>query len=362
MAFPVKWNLANIHTLPPRRRWAVLTAAALAGIALLAIDRYVSAIQLRPVVFVLLVLASAFGGLWFGIGYAVLAAASFTFVEWLADGKTIDAALFVNAAIAAVSSSFIPLIVWYVAQRARDMADLEARLRQAELDRQQLVESEAVRTALLRTEASYRAVGESIPFGIWQTDAAGRLQYVSDSFLELTGMTLEQLADDNGWLARVPPADAKHFLQRWSERDSAGDVWEGEYRLHGVDGRLYTILSRGVRIKDERGITTGWSGMSLDITDRKRATDAVALLEDVGRQLTLSLDPNTILDRVATVCTARFADWVAIDIVQEDGSLRSAVVKHASPKKLESVVELRAYPRNTDEKRGPNAVARTGKS
>lgn len=362
MHTPVNWNLAKIRDLPPPRRWAVMVAVVLAGITLLIIDRYTPAIQLRPLIFVLLVLATAFGGLAFGLGYAVVAATLFTIVEWLSDARPIEGALFVNAAIAAISSSFIPLIVWYVTQRTRHIADLEGRLDQAELDRQQLVQSEAVRAALLRTEANYRAVGESIPFGIWQTDAAGKLQYVSESFRDITGMTLEQLAENNGWLVRVPPYDAKQFLQRWSERDSSGDIWEGEYRLHGVDGRLYTILSRGVRIKDERGTTIGWAGMSLDITERKRATDAVALLEEVGRQLTLSLDPNTILDRVATVCAARFADWVAIDVVQEDGSLRNVIVKHANPKKLHSISQLRAYPPATDETRGPHAVVRTGKS
>ena len=270
-------TLATILDLPLRRRWAVLTVVALAGIALLALDRYSPAIQLRPVIFLFLVAAAAFGGLWFGIGYAVLAATSFTIAEWLSDGKPLDWALAFNATVAAISSSFIPVIVWYVTQRTREIADLEGRLRQAELDRRQLVQTEAVQSMLLRAEANYRAVGESIPFGIWQTDAAGRLQHVSPSFREITGMTLEQLSD-NSWLSRVPPEDAKQFLERWAARDATGDVWEGEYRLHGVDGKLYTILSRGVRIKDDRGVTIGWSGMNLDITERKRATDAVALL------------------------------------------------------------------------------------
>ena len=357
----MNWTFATLRDLPPSRRWAVLTAVALAGIALLAMDRYTPTIQLRPLIFLLVVAASAFGGRGFGIGYAVMAATSFTIAEALSDGRPLDATLFVNATLAAASTAFIPVIVWYVTQRTRSVAELEGMLRRAELDRAQLVQTEAVQTALMRTEANYRAVGESIPFGIWQTDAAGRLQYVSQSFRDVTGLTLEQISD-NGWLARVPSEDAKHHLERWAERDAAGDVWEGEYRLHGVDGKFYTILSRGVRIKDERGITTGWAGMSLDITDRKRATDAVALLEEVGRQLTLSLEPNTILERVANVCAARFADWVAIDIVQEDGSLRSAAVRHTDPMKLASVVELRAYPRDPNQVNGPHAVVRTGKS
>jgi PAS domain S-box-containing protein len=359
--YPVTWNLLALRDLPPPQRWAVLFGVCLAGAVLLALDKSGAGIQLRPVIFLLLVVATACGGLWFGIAYAVVAASAFTLVEWMNDGKAFDSRFVADVVIVALSSSFIPVIVAYMQRAARETAALEARLRQAETDRAQLVQSEAVKMALLRTEANYRAVGESIPFGIWQTDAAGKLLYVSESFRQLTGMTLEQLVD-GGWLSLVPSEDARSFLQRWEERSGSGDMFEGEYRLHAADGKTYTILSRGVRIKDERGVTSGWSGMSLDITDRKRATDAVALLEDVGRQLNLSLDPGAILDRVAIVCAARFADWVAIDIVQDDGSLRTATIKHADPDRLGSLVDLRAYPRNADDPHGPHAVARTGKS
>lgn len=359
--YPVSWNVLAIRDLPQLQRWAVLAGVCLAGGALLLLDRSGAGVQLRPVIFLLLVVATAFGGLWFGVGYAVVAASAFTLVEWMNDGKPFGPAFGIDVGIVALSSSFIPVIVEYVQVRAKEMAELQARLRQTESDRAQLVQSEAVKVALLRTEANYRAVGESIPFGIWQTDAAGKLLYVSESYRQITGMTLEQLAD-GGWLSLVPPGDASAFLGRWQDRDGSGDMFEGEYRLRGVDGKTYTILSRGVRIRDERGLTTGWSGMSLDITDRKRATDAVALLEDVGRQLSLSLDPGTILERVATVCAVRFADWVAIDVVQDDGSLRTATVKHADPQRLADLVELRAYPRNPGDAHGPHAVARTGRS
>ena len=359
--YPVTWNLLAIRDLPPPQRWAVLIGVCLAGAALLLLDRVGAGIQLRPAIVVLLVAATAFGGLWFGVAYAVVAASAFTVVEWLNDGKPLGSAFAFDVVIVAISSSLIPVIVSYAQLRARDMSDLRAKLRQAERDRAQLVESEAVKMTLLRTEANYRAVGESIPFGIWQTDAAGTLLYVSESYRQITGMTLEQLAD-GGWLSRVPPEDARSFLRHWEERRDSDDMFEGEYRLNGVDGKTYTVLSRGVRIKDERGATSGWSGMSLDITERKRATDAVALLEDVGRQLTLSLDPGTILERVARVCAARFADWVAIDVVQEDGSLRTAAVRHNDPERLAALGDLRAYPRDPDAPRGPHAVARTGKS
>jgi PAS domain-containing protein len=52
--------------------------------------------------------------------------------------------------------------------------------------------------ALENSEKLYRAIGESINYGVWVTDAGGRCIYASDSFLKLIGFTMQQAAND-GW-------------------------------------------------------------------------------------------------------------------------------------------------------------------
>src|SRR5690349_3464711 len=44
--------------------------------------------------------------------------------------------------------------------------------------------------ALETSEKLYRAIGESINYGVWVTDADGRCIYASDSFLKLVGLTM----------------------------------------------------------------------------------------------------------------------------------------------------------------------------
>ena len=58
------------------------------------------------------------------------------------------------------------------------------------------------------SERLYRAIGESIPFGVWTCDAEGRNTYASDSFLQLVGLTQEQCSEF-GWGDVLHPDDVR---------------------------------------------------------------------------------------------------------------------------------------------------------
>ena len=56
----------------------------------------------------------------------------------------------------------------------------------------------AAREALRRNERIYRAIGESIDYGVWVCAPDGRNTYASESFLKLVGQTQEQCSSF-GW-------------------------------------------------------------------------------------------------------------------------------------------------------------------
>ena len=85
-----------------------------------------------------------------------------------------------------------------------------------------------------QSEQLYRAIGESINYGVWVTDADGGLIYVSDSFLRLVGMTLQQAADD-GWGKVLHPDDADETMNAWRECARTGNTWYREHRYLGVE-------------------------------------------------------------------------------------------------------------------------------
>ena len=153
---------------------------------------------------------------------------------------------------------------------------------------------------------------------------------MSQSFLDLVGMTLEQV-QDGGWTARVVPEDAPRLHKAWEQREQSEGLWESEYRIRGVDDKLYSILSRGTRLKGAHGEQLGWVGVSFDITERKRAEERLEFLAEAGRLLALSLDPETTLGRFVGLCVPRLADWCSIYTLQDDGTLELVADNHADP-------------------------------
>ncbi len=132
-----------------------------------------------------------------------------------------------------------------------------------------ITDRKAAEEALRQTGEFYRAIGDSIPYGIWIADAEGRDTYASDSFLALTGLTLAQYSE-LGWTDVLHPDDAAETRTRWQECLRAGTFFEREHRIKGVDGEWHPILVRGVPIKDQAGKITAWVGINLDIGNRVR--------------------------------------------------------------------------------------------
>jgi PAS domain S-box-containing protein len=123
---------------------------------------------------------------------------------------------------------------------------------------------------LRQNERIYRAIGESIDYGIWICDAAGKNIYASPSFLNLIGQTQAQCSE-LGWTRALHPEDADGTIAAWNECVRTGTFWEREHRFRGSDGRWHDVLARGVPVRDSHGEILRWVGINLDIQRRKDA-------------------------------------------------------------------------------------------
>ena len=132
--------------------------------------------------------------------------------------------------------------------------------------------------ALETSEKLYRAIGESINYGVWVTDADGRAIYLSDSYLKLIGTTPQQAMND-GWSSALHPDDVADTLAAWKECARNGSTWYREHRVLGVDGRYHAILAHGVPIRDDAGRIERWAGINLDIS-RLKNTELALLAAD----------------------------------------------------------------------------------
>jgi PAS domain S-box-containing protein len=124
--------------------------------------------------------------------------------------------------------------------------------------------------ALRNSERMYRAIGESIDYGIWVSDAQGRNIYTSESFLQLVGLTQEECSD-LGWTSVLHPDDVEQTVAAWNQCVRSGLPWDAEHRFRGIDGRWRPVLARGVPVRDDAGEITAWVGINLDISELKQA-------------------------------------------------------------------------------------------
>jgi PAS domain S-box-containing protein len=128
--------------------------------------------------------------------------------------------------------------------------------------------------ALRASEKLYRAIGESINYGVWVCDRDGRNVYASESFLRLIGFTQKECSD-LGWKDALHPDDAQATVDAWMECVKAGKAWYREHRIRGTDGLYHAVLSQGVPIRGEDGEVSGWAGINLDISRLKQTEEAL---------------------------------------------------------------------------------------
>ena len=138
--------------------------------------------------------------------------------------------------------------------------------------------------ALLASEQLYRAIGESIDYGVWVCAPDGSTRYASDSFLRLVGLTQEQCSAFD-WGNVLHPDDAERTVNAWQECVRSGGVWDSEFRFRGIDGNWHPVLARGVPVRDDRGEVIYWAGINLDISRMKQSEAALRESETWYRAL-----------------------------------------------------------------------------
>ena len=122
---------------------------------------------------------------------------------------------------------------------------------------------------LRESERLYRAIGESIQYGVWTADGEGNNTYVSDALLQLTGVAR---SDWNArWREIVHPDDAPGFFERYRHCFATGEQLDQEYRVRCADGLYRAILMRGVPVRGVEGGNAAWAGINLDIERLKHA-------------------------------------------------------------------------------------------
>ncbi|HWS56182.1 MAG TPA: PAS domain S-box protein [Pyrinomonadaceae bacterium] len=175
--------------------------------------------------------------------------------------------------------------------------DIDDRKR-AELERARLAsEIEAERRRL-------RDIVGSVPGVVWEAwgepdEAAQRINFVSDYAEQLLGYTVEEwLAEPNFWLKLVHPEDRERAAREARAKFESREGGVSEFRWLTKDGRVVFAEAHSGPVFDERGRPAGMRGVTMDITGRRRAEEALRASEELSQAVLNSLQAHiAVLDR-----------------------------------------------------------------
>ncbi|HZR89712.1 MAG TPA: PAS domain S-box protein [Bradyrhizobium sp.] len=179
--------------------------------------------------------------------------------------------------------------------------------RAAEVFRRTLVDADAAREAAVRAlteqrlaEESYRKLFETSVDGIYVTTPGGALLNANPALARMMGYeSPEQLINGIGDVTTnvyVHP-EAREEFQRLMQRD--GVVRDFEYQVRQRSGGILWLSDSATVVRDEHGEVVRYEGTVRDITDQKRAEDAIA----EGRRLL-----QQVIDTVPAVINVKDRD------------------------------------------------------
>jgi len=136
--------------------------------------------------------------------------------------------------------------------------------------------------AVLReSEKRFRVMANTTPSLIWMCDHEGKVTYLNDRRLAFTGAPPDSQYGD-AWNAYVHRDDLENVLDRISQALRRSESYSEEYRLRRWDGVYRWMLDVAAPRVNGDGSFAGLIGSAVDITDQKRAQEA---LEKVSGQL-----------------------------------------------------------------------------
>ena len=224
-----------------------------------------------------------------------------------------------------------------------------------------ITERKRAETALRESEQRFRQLADAMPQIVWTARPDGNIDYLNRRWTEFTG--LPETVGNEGWGPLLHPDDARPAGERWAASVASGAPFEMEIRLLDRRQQAYRWhLIRTVAVHDESGKVARWFGTGTDIHEQKRAEESSRYLAEASAALAGVVDYESTLQKVANLAVPYFADWSAVDVADEDGSLRRLAVAHQDPDKIGLAHELmRHYPPDPQAPGGAFAVLRTGK-
>ena len=147
-----------------------------------------------------------------------------------------------------------------------------------------ITEHKRAEDTLKESEEKYRTILENIEDGYFEVDIAGNFTFFNDSLCRTLGYSKDEMIGMNN-RKYTDKENAKKLYEAFNKVYRTGKPIKGfGWEVVTKDGRkLFGEVSVSL-IKDSKGKPTGFRGIARDITERKRAEEEKASLQEILRQ------------------------------------------------------------------------------
>ncbi|MBK5273349.1 MAG: PAS domain S-box protein, partial [Bacteroidia bacterium] len=143
---------------------------------------------------------------------------------------------------------------------------------------QDITDYKKAEEALSNNELRFRTLTSNAPVGIFQTDVNGKTSYVNETWLRYTGLEMNEALGE-GWTAVVHPDDRNELIEEWNNKSKKGLKLSSEYRLINKKGNIRWVSGEAIPLFNNTRKITGYIGTLSDITERKKADEALRLAQ-----------------------------------------------------------------------------------
>lgn len=212
-----------------------------------------------------------------------------------------------------------------------------------------------MRTANLSSIIEVLDALEGTGTGAWGWDVGTNTVRWSQNTAPLYGLPRgHQPATYEEFLTLVHPEDRRMVADAVEKALSEARDYDIDFRVTWPDGTLHWLNARAHAITDDDGTTSRIVGVVSDATERVRAGEQTRFLAKAGEMLGASLHVENTLSHVAELLVDQLADWCSV-MMLDQGKLRTAIIAHRDPAKMDLVARLQQeYPPDPE----PSGIAR----
>ncbi|WP_417387724.1 response regulator [Gimesia sp.] len=162
--------------------------------------------------------------------------------------------------------------------------------------------------------------------------------YWSDAIYGLLGLPSGQPVSLERFYSAIHPDDLPALKKVWETSVRKKKPFEKEFRILYAGNEQRWMELMGESVESEMGNPGHFAGLFWDITAEKiqekreqRAAEIERFLSEATMTLAASLDFETTLENVTSLCVPTLADWAILELIGDDHNIRRMKIAHAEP-------------------------------